>query len=71
MSTGPIAVHIGAIAEETNKALPEITKTIMQIINSSAGDNVKNKALDIIRGTFEVRNVNLSGCNIEMGMDKS
>lgn len=55
-------LHIGHDAEKIKEALPAITKSIMEVLNSSAGDDVKKKALDIIGLNTEVKDVNVSGC---------
>ncbi len=56
-------LHIGADVEQTKKVLPELTASMLKILASSAGDSVKIKALEMLSGTFEVKNIDLTGCN--------
>jgi len=57
-------IHIGADTEQTKRVLPDITKAMLQILASGAGDNVKLKALEMLSGTFEVKNVSVMNCNL-------
>jgi hypothetical protein len=63
-------IHIGVDAEQTKKALPDITKSILQILGSGAGDNVKTKALEVLSGTFKVENVAITNCTLTAKDDK-
>lgn len=56
-------VHIGADVEQVKKVLPNLTIAIMKILNSSAGDDVKKKALDSLTGAYEVKNNHLENCS--------
>lgn len=60
------AIHIGADVDQTKAVLPELTKSIVQIITTQAGDDVKKKALEILSGSFEVKNCSVSACNFEV-----
>jgi len=60
------AIHIGADVDQTKKVLPDLTKAILQIINSPGGDDVKKKALEMLSGTFEVKNCFITSCNFEV-----
>ena len=52
-------LHIGADVDGVEKTLPKITDSVLKILGTSAGDDVKIKALDILQGTFKVENVNV------------
>jgi hypothetical protein len=56
-------LHIGHDAEKIKEAIPTINKAILEILNCSAGDEVKKKALDIIGMNVEVKNISVSGCS--------
>ncbi len=56
-------IHIGADVEQTRKVLPDLTDSILKILATSAGDDVKEKALEILSGSFEVKNVSISNSN--------
>jgi hypothetical protein len=60
-------LHIGADAEKLKAALPEITKSIIAIIGSPAGDDVKKAAISALSGAFTVQNINISGCDFSTG----
>ncbi len=60
------AIHIGADVEQSKKVLPDVTRAILQIMNSPAGDEVKKKALEMLSGTFEVKNCFVTNCNFEV-----
>ena len=60
------AIHVGANVEQTKKVLPDLTKAMLQIMNSPAGDEVKKKALDMLSGTFEVKNCVITNCNFNL-----
>jgi 6-phosphogluconate dehydrogenase (decarboxylating) len=62
MKTG---IHVGTKAKDVRKSLPAITKAIMEVLQSSAGDTVKVKALDVIKDNFGVGQVSISNCNIK------
>ena len=55
-------IHVGADVE-TRKVLPDITKAILQILASGAGDEVKKKALEMLSKVFEVNNTSIMNCN--------
>jgi len=57
-------IHIGADVEQVRKVLPDITKAILQILDSGAADNVKIKALEMLSGTFEVKNASINNCTL-------
>lgn len=60
-------LHIGADAEKLKAALPEITKSIMSIIGSAAGDEVKKAAISALSGAFTVQNVSVMNCDFSAG----
>ena len=60
-------MHIGNDVEKIKEALPEITKALMEILNSSAGDEVKKKAMDIIGMNVEIKNVTITNCAFHAG----
>jgi hypothetical protein len=62
-------LHIGADVDQQKKVLPEITRSILQILNTSAGDVVKCKALEVLSGTFEVKNVTVHSCTFNGGKE--
>jgi len=57
------AIHIGADVDQVKKVLPDLTKAILQIINSPGGDDIKKKALEMLAGSYEVKNCTVSNCN--------
>lgn len=59
------AIHIGTDAEKLSKALPDITKNIINILNTTAGDDVKKCAIEALTKAFSVNNINLSDVHIE------
>ncbi len=65
------SIHIGADANQTKAVLPEITKSILQILTTPAGDEVKKAALGMLSGTFEVKNCTIQNCNFEMNDKKN
>jgi len=52
-------LHIGADVEKT---LPGVTKSIIQILETSGGDMVKCKALEVLGTMFKVENVMVQYC---------
>jgi hypothetical protein len=62
-------IHVGNDVEKIKEALPTITKSIIEILNSSAGDDVKKKALEIVSLNVEVKNVTVSNCNFTVKDD--
>ena len=56
-------MHIGADVDQTKKVLPQLTISILKIINTSAGDDVKKKALEMLSGTFEVKQCVVQNCS--------
>ena len=57
-------IHVGADVEQVKKVLPELTSSILKILASGAGDNVKMKALDMLSGAYEVKNCSISNCSL-------
>ncbi len=57
-------IHIGADVEKLGRSLPEITKSILQILNVSAGDDVKIKALDSLSAIYQVNNTTVTNCTL-------
>ena len=64
MSKMKSLIHIGADVEQQKAVLPEITKSILSILATSAGDDVKCEALKTLSGAFEVKNVTVNGCTL-------
>ena len=69
------AIHIGTDVDlsKVEKTLPQITESILNIINTSAGDSVKHKALDILKGlvSCDIKNTNISECSIDFNSETS
>lgn len=63
-------IHIGADAESVKKTLPDITKALLQILSSGAGDEVKKKAIEALSLTFQVQNISINGCNLNANEKK-
>lgn len=59
------SLHIGADAEQTAKTLPEITKALLSILNTPAGDAVKQSAISALTSAFKVEGVSVNNCNFE------
>ena len=57
-------VYVGVDPDKVKKALPDITKSILQILSSPAGDEVKKKALEELSKTFSIDHTTLNNCNI-------
>jgi len=57
-------VYVGVDPDKVKKALPDITKSMLQILSSPAGDEVKKKALEELSKSFSVNNSLLNNCNI-------
>ena len=60
-------IHVGADVEQCNKVLPTLTESILKILNTAAGDEVKKKALDMLTGAYEVKNVTIQNCTFTGG----
>lgn len=59
-------IHVGADVGELKAALPEVTKSVMAVIGSAAGDDVKKAALAALEKTFAVQNVTLTDTRIDV-----
>jgi len=55
-------IHIGT---DVKKTLPDLTKSILQILGTNAGDDVKKTALNVLVQAFEVKNTTISNCFFE------
>ena len=55
-------IKVGPDAAKIATALPAMTKAIMAILNSGAGDDVKKSALEALRTAYRIENVTISGC---------
>ena len=55
-------LHIGADVEKT---LPNVTKSIIQILETSGGDMVKCRALEVLGAMFKVENVTVQYCTFK------
>lgn len=58
-------LHVGADASKLKAALPDITKSLLQILASPAGDDVKRAAISALSSAFEVHNVSVTGCTFQ------
>lgn len=58
-------LQIGSDPAKLKAALPEITKAIIAILNTNAGDEVKRAALTALSQQFTVQNVSLTSCTFE------
>ena len=56
-------LHIGADVGKMKAALPEITKALVAILNTSAGDSVKVAAIGALSKAFSVEHVTISDCS--------
>ena len=65
MKKDNVGIHVGTTMKKSQADL--LTKSILKILDSNAGDVVKQKALETLTTVFEVKNVTVSGCNIKMG----
>lgn len=63
MTDNPINIHAG-LAKET---LAEVRETVVAILLSPVGDNVKVAALDVIKGAATYGNLTISHCHFETG----
>lgn len=57
------AIHIGPDGAKLKAALPEITKAILAVLNSPAGDDVKKAAISALQSSFTVQNTSIMNCN--------
>jgi hypothetical protein len=55
-------LHIGADAEKVKGRLPEITKALLALMATSAGDDVKKAAIDALTKAYAVENVSVNNC---------
>ena len=66
-------IHFGNDIDfsKVNETLPNLTQSILSILNTSAGDSVKHKALDVIRGftSCDITGATVSNCHISIQSD--
>lgn len=58
-------LHIGADVSKIKAALPEMTKAILAILATTAGDEVKKHALASLSSAYKVENVSVMNCNFQ------
>jgi phage baseplate assembly protein W len=58
-------IQIGSDPAKLKAAMPDITKAILAILNTTAGDEVKKAALSALAQQFTVQNVSLSDCHFK------
>ena len=54
-------LHVGPDCVDAKKQLPELTKAIVAVLNTAAGDAVKQEAIRALGNMFSVNNTVLSG----------
>lgn len=58
-------LHIGHDVSKLKATLPDVTRAIIAILNTSAGDEVKKAALGALSQQFTIQNVSISSCNFQ------
>lgn len=57
-------IFVGLDKDAIKATLPALTDSILKVMNTAAGDEVKKTAITALAGSVEVKNVSISNCQI-------